>query len=364
MPHSRSYKPRAVQREDSEVPDIPQTRESSSGPGLNEYLNWDLPEFAYQEDSLAEMSAPDANWYASDRATYAQPTRNADAPDSTRDAAHNLSDTNFNQSSGAEFCGLQHWYSSATQHLSNAPSDANARPQLEDSAYSSCESTPFGEADTRSHQLTATLPWSPESSRGLASFDEALPQPKRSSTKEAESVKELENSLSPSSAEEIDRSSAASKMDANRKRKIAHSLIEKNYRSRIKDGMAELRDCVPSTWIGRTSSLDSSKTEPQDTAKAHQNHSSGKVATLSDAVQYVKSLELRNEALHGKLSVIRRRNYTLQKIALSKVDTSHPPEDEAFEELDTEEVLQLAERSTVPNSRKRSKTSPSGRHRP
>jgi len=51
---------------------------------------------------------------------------------------------------------------------------------------------------------------------------------------------------------------------------------------------------------------------------------SGKVATLSDAVQYVKSLELENEGLHGRLDVMQRRNNTLQKIALSRADTNAP----------------------------------------
>jgi Helix-loop-helix DNA-binding domain len=84
-------------------------------------------------------------------------------------------------------------------------------------------------------------------------------------------------------------------LDANKKRKIAHSLFEKNYRSRIKDGMAELRHCVPSIRKGN-SSLESNTTETQVHAdKAKQNHSFGKVATRSDAVQYMKSLELRTK---------------------------------------------------------------------
>jgi hypothetical protein len=41
------------------------------------------------------------------------------------------------------------------------------------------------------------------------------------------------------------------------KRKIVHSVIEKKYPSKIKDGIAELRYCVPSARKGRTSSLGS-----------------------------------------------------------------------------------------------------------
>jgi hypothetical protein len=108
------------------------------------------------------------------------------------------------------------------------------------------------------------------------------------------------------------------KLDASKKRKFAHSVIEKKYRSRIMDGMAELRHCVPSAARAR-SSFDSKRPKGQKVADdATSNHSSGKVATLSDAVQYVRALELQNETLHGQLDVIQRRNHTLQKIALSK----------------------------------------------
>lgn len=119
----------------------------------------------------------------------------------------------------------------------------------------------------------------------------------------------------PSSAEENARINTV-KLDANKKRKIAHSVIEKNYHSRIVDGMAELRHCVPSTIRDR-SPQDDGQSAVEDAAP---NHSSGKVAVLADAVQDVKAPSSQNEALHGQLKVMRRRNTALQHIALSKVD--------------------------------------------
>jgi hypothetical protein len=50
--------------------------------------------------------------------------------------------------------------------------------------------------------------------------------------------------------------------------------------------MAELRHCVPSTIRDR--SQDDSQSAVEDSAP---NHPSGKMAVLSDDVQYVKALE-------------------------------------------------------------------------
>jgi hypothetical protein len=343
MPHTRSHIQKLLQQTTGQVGGSLQVRESSTD-GWNEYLNWELPEFASREYSSVDTSAPHSTWYTNDRAIHDGSTHYAGGPDSKKDSINYLSVINFDRSSGAEFCGLQHWYSSATQDLPSESSEADARPQLADSAYMSYESTSLGEADLNPHQSFGTPPWPPKSSPGEASFDEATPPRKMSRMKNAERIKQLEDSFSPSPPKEVDRANAAAKLDTNKKRKIAHSLIEKNYRSRIKDGMAELRHCVPSTRKG-TSSLESNMTETQVHAdEAKQSHSSGKMATLSDAVRYVKSLELRNEALHGKLDVMQRRNDTLQKIALSKVDMITPPTDEATDELEQEESGWFAEK--------------------
>lgn len=108
------------------------------------------------------------------------------------------------------------------------------------------------------------------------------------------------------------------KLDTGKKRKTAHCVVEKNYRSRIMDGMDALRHCVPSAARAR-SSIKSKLSKGQQVADVTMlKNSSGKVAILSDAVQYVRALELQNEALMGQLDVLQRRNHTLQKIALSK----------------------------------------------
>jgi hypothetical protein len=332
------------------------TMDSSTGPGWNEYFNWDLSESTNQEDCSTGTSGPDPTWDTSDGLTPVRPTLYTDGSVPTTDAVKDISDSSV--------CGLQPWYLSATQDLSSTSSEVSTRSQLADSAYSSYESISLGEAEQIPYQSTATLPRSPKQSRQVASFDESRPYQKSSRTSKAEVIEELDKSFSYSLTEESDRAGTGAKLDANKKRKIAHTVIEKNYRSRIKDGMAELRQCVPSTLKGRTSSLDSSRMESEHADKAQQSNSSGIVTTLSDAVQYVRSLKLRNEALDRRLDVMQKRNDTLQRIALSKLDTSLPPKDEAMEELDQEEPLPLAERSAVPKTRKRTKTSTSGRHRP
>jgi hypothetical protein len=341
MPHTSSYQQRALQQEGSEGLGILPTMDSSTVPGWNEYLNWEV--------CSTGTSAPDPTWDTSDGLTPARPTLYADGSVPTTDAVKDISDSSV--------CGLQPWYLPATQDLSSTSSEASTRSQLADSAYSSHKSISLGEAEEIPYQLTTTLPWSPKQSRQVTSFDESRPYQKSPRTRKADVIEELEKSFSYSLAEESDRAGTAAKMDAKKKRKIAHTVIEKNYRSRIKDGMAELRQCVPSTLKGRTSSLDSSRMESEHADNAQQSNSSGIVTTLSDAVQYVRSLKHRNEALHRRLDVMQQRNDTLQRIALSKIDTCRPPKDEAMEELDQEEPLPLAERSAVPNTRKRTKTS-------
>ena len=128
---------------------------------------------------------------------------------------------------------------------------------------------------------------------------------------------ELYDTLTLGTEVESERVSNA-KLDASKKRKKAHSVIEKHYRSKIKDAMAELRHCVPSTARVRSSCDSKRPKSRQAAAKATSNHSSRKVATLSDAVEYVKALEILNEALNGRLDIMQRRNHILQKIALSK----------------------------------------------
>jgi hypothetical protein len=154
------------------------------------------------------------------------------------------------------------------------------------------------------------------------------------------------------------------KAEVNKKRKIAHSVIEKNYRSRINTGLAELRRCVPS-MLKSDSSRDLHRMDGlQDAEVAMQGHSSGKVEILSDAVQHVKSLELQNKALCGKLDVLQRRHDLLQKIALSKTGLETTTTDAVIQELAPEKHQPLPEAFSDLKTRKRRRKSPPARARP
>ena len=134
-------------------------------------------------------------------------------------------------------------------------------------------------------------------------------------------TEELDDAPTLGSEVESERVSNAKLADS-KKRKIPHSVVEKKYRSRITDGMAELRHCIPSAARVRSSCGLKRPKGQQAADTATSNHSSEKVATLTDAVQYVRALELQKRALHGQLDVMQRRNHTLQKIALSKYEPS------------------------------------------
>ena len=309
MPHTRAARLKAL-KEASDLRDMLQLHDTSTNPGWNDYLDWDLPGVTYQPDS--------SSWFPGEGATTVDnPPFFADAHSSTIIDSNGALDINYARTSSTNFCGLQPWYSTATRDLSSASPTTTTQPQLSSSALTSYDSTSFDEQVQPADPIYGGHPWSLKLSRRHSSLDDEIDPRKSSNAQDIEQADDLEEHPSPSSEEENERISVA-KSAAHKKRKIAHSVIEKNYRCRIKDGMAELRHCVPHREKGRRS-ID---TEGHSIAgDAGSNHSSGKVAILSDAVQYVKALERQNEALHGQLDVMQRRNNTLQKIALSKVDT-------------------------------------------
>lgn len=116
--------------------------------------------------------------------------------------------------------------------------------------------------------------------------------------------------------------SSTTEVDTKKRCKIAHSVVERNYRSRISDGMAELRHCVPRRPHDGSCAASTYPEGPLAAESITENHASGKVGILSNAVQYVKTLKVQNEALHKELDILRLRENTLQMIALSKVDVS------------------------------------------
>lgn len=310
MPHTRAARLKAL-KEASDLRDIVQVHDSSTNPGWSDYLDWDLPGLSYQPDALA--------WFPSDGTTTTdQSPFFTGASSQSNNAANGVLESSYGPSRNTEFCGLQPWYSTAIRDVASVSPAATTRPQLSTSAPTSYDSPSLEDGSQKADQTYGGQPWSPKDNRRPSVRGDGM-YPHRSSEPQAvDRTEQPEEAPSTSSGEENERINTA-KSDANKKRKIAHSVIEKNYRSRIKDGMAELRHCVPSTVKGRAA-RDAGGHPGADDLTA--NHSSGKVAILSDAVQYVKALELRNEVLHGQLDVMQRRNNTLQKIALSKVDTN------------------------------------------
>lgn len=281
--------------------------------GWNDYLDWDLPDLTYQGDASA--------WSPSEGAVGDRAPSFADAESPIADAADDLSDVKYRRLANSELCGLRPRYSTGTQDLSSITLAVITRPRLSSSKFTSYESTSLDNESQPADQTYGSQLWLPKINHPpTSSIDGALPRIPSDGAASSH-AKELRDLSSFSSEDENGRRAT---IDANKKRKIAHSVIEKKYRSRIKNGMTELRLCVPSTITG-PASLDSQRPGGQPAAEGvTPTHSSGKLTTLCDAVQYVKSLELQNEVLHGKLDVMQRRNKALQRIALSKVNTNKP----------------------------------------
>jgi hypothetical protein len=304
MPHTRAARFRAL-KEAAESRDMLQMQNSTSNMGWNDYLDWET----YHPDSLA--------WFPNKGVASDQPQFFTNTQSPTANAANGLPEPRSEKALDSNFCGLQPWYSTEMQEFSSVSCAATTRPQLSASEVNSYESTSLDEESQPTDQSYGSQPWSPNISRQLSSMSDGAFARIPSHGPTVDLTQELDDAPRHSSEDEDARRNTA-RVDASKKRKLAHSVIEKNYRSRIKDGMAELRHCVSLTARGR-SSLDSMRLESQQGADdAAPNHSFGKFATLSNAVQYVKSLELENEALHERLDVMLRRNNTLQKIALSK----------------------------------------------
>ena len=356
MPHTRAAKPEAL-KEASEFQDLLQTHDSSTDSGWNENSDWKLPHLSYQQDCSEDFSAPDLSWYTSEWVATDQPQFAADAWLSTTDAVGYLPANSCGHTLRTDFCGLQHWYSRASQDFSSESFTGTTLAVLSDSICSPYDSTSISDGSQLADQTCGTQSLSPKTSFRPASLSDGMLLREKSDYQTIDLTEELEEPPSPSSAKEYEQISNA-KVDANKRRKIAHSVVEKNYRSRIKEGMAELRHCVPST-LKHSSSADSGLVEGQPlTENATQNYPSGKVAILSDAVHYVRALTHRNEALHAQLGVMQRRNNTLQKIALSKVDTNAPPTKAAIDKPEQQGTEQFVERSENLKTKRRSKKLP------
>ena len=307
MPHTRAARLRAL-KEAAECGNIQQMPHSTTNMGWNDHLGWDLPGLTYQPDALA--------WYPSEEMTVDQNLFFGDIQTPAA-VANRLPDIICGPSSTSDFYGTRLWNSTSAQESRSVKLAVSLPSPPPDSEYTSYESTSLDEDSRPAHQRYHSQTWPPKIICQTSSVSHEVSSHKSSKEPALELTEELYDTLTPGTEIESERVSHE-KLDASKKRKFAHSVVEKHYRSKIKDAMTELRHCVPSAARVRPS-YDSKRPKSRQAAdNARSNHSSMKVATLSDAVEYVKALEVLIEALNGRLDIMQRRNHTLQKIALSK----------------------------------------------
>ena len=331
-------------KEAAESGDILQTQNPGPNSSWDDYLEWSQPRLAY-EDSFA--------WYPSEGAVTDQSQFYNDTQCLIANSINDIPESRSDKTSKSNFCGLQPWYFKVMQDFSPISPPATILPQLVGGKAISYESSSLDEESQLADQRYENESCSPKTSRQLCSVsDDGYPRTP-SDGASIDLTEELDDHPSPSE-DEKDRCKIA-RVNANKKRKIAHSVIEKKYRSRINDSMAELRHCIPSTAKGGAS-LDSKRSfSEQGPDDVIQNRSSGKVATLLDAVHYIQELELENEAFHGKIDVIQRQNKTLQKIALYKINTNALPiimDDMDIDEECAEQDMEGGDNEQASNRRK------------
>ena len=353
--------PTAPPERTPDVPIIQEDRDLCVAAGWNTYLDWDLPDLSYQEVDSAEAPAADLIWYAGGTANMnnARPS-----PDSWLSMEDVSGDRPYSTepASNSGFQGLQSLYSNEARGPIVERDPAHIRPQLSGSSHTSYDADSFTGESQLTDRAEGVNAWSPDASPvERAVNDEPLSwaSPKTNLMANVEELEPAQNILIP----EDHGLDSSTKAKINKKRKIAHSVIEKNYRSRINTGLAELRHCVPSMLKGDFP-LNLDEMDGIEAAEeAPQSHSSGKVGILSDAVHYVKTLELQNKSLCGKLDVLQRRHDLLQKIALSKMGDNTPPTETAVQDLDSEEHQPTPEAFSDLKTRKRRKKPPPGRAR-
>jgi len=307
MPHTRAARMRLL-KEAAEWGNIQQMPHSDIDMGWNDYLGWDLPELTYQPDALA--------WYPSRNITIDQTLLFGDIR-TPMVPANGLPDIICGKASTTNFYGPQSWDSTSTQDFRSVTPSSVIPPPRSASEYTSYEYPSLEKDNHQAHRRDDGQTWRPKVIRQTSSLSDEVYSRRSSEEPAIKLSQDFDDAPTQDSEVESEQVSVI-KIDANKKRKIAHSAVEKKYRTRIMDGMAELKLCLPSTARARSSS-DSMRPKRRRAADdATLNYTSGKAAILSDAVQYVRALELQNDALHEQLDIMQRRNHILQKIALSK----------------------------------------------
>jgi hypothetical protein len=308
----------------------------------NTYLDWDLPDAAYQDYSMTVLPNGRPDGYDHEFTCEQIATQKSqwpatiDAPKSAPSTRPALGNTSVQASCSTTQPTPNLNFENLNYFTEATPlGDEFFQVGFSGNSYDLDSFEDTGAVETDAHFWPQTSSTSVQSLKEPSEDEPPKVQPIGfTSAKHAASVVRVVPSYAPKSV---------SSTEVNEKRKLAHSIIEKNYRSRISTGMAELRECVPIAL---------------DTEDALLNQSSRKISVLADAVQYVKTLQLRNRSLTDTMDNLRRRNDLLQKIALSKIGPKNPASQETINTLAQEELQASAEPFSDLKARKRIKKSP------
>ena len=82
-----------------------------------------------------------------------------------------------------------------------------------------------------------------------------------------------------------------------RKKKSAHSAVEKRYRSNLNIKIAELKECIPHLRTAQPRLPNSSLGPIKDLERTQYSSPMKKMTILTDAAQYIKSLEIQTNYL-------------------------------------------------------------------
>ena len=139
---------------------------------------------------------------------------------------------------------------------------------------------------------------------GLRSTSQPLPSP---SSTGIEPTTSQRPSISPTqSSSSIGKKNVNEKRRKTKPRRTAHNAIEKRYRIRLNDKIAELRDSIPSLRVQPVMNLDGTPEDEFDEALSERPsvNKVNKANVLEKATEYVKHLENCNRRLEAELHQI------------------------------------------------------------
>lgn len=296
--------------------------------------DWDLQNIPLQENALSTPQAPNSSLYATDMANTDSIAISTDLWSSIEATSEDTSYSVTQTPLSTEFNGCQPTYSTQPPAYSNVqngiplsfqnsdqfsmsgPTSVARQKTKGNTTISLSSQDSYGSSVSRSTGATSQDTndtggldtilqprLSPEEQTWDEQDDWALAEAPLTTVTENAGL--LETSLRPTRLQTGNRTKAQMREN----RKSVHRMIEKKYRSRISSGLAELRDCVPKQVQIVDEALETNpKPGMLHKSCADQTQSSAKVTTLTDAVLYIKELELNNGMLHDSLDLLQRRH--------------------------------------------------------